>query len=125
MDEFYWNLNQIDGVNIIGTVRTGPPHGSRGPLPSKALSNESSPVFWTLEMGKGRVLGTTTGHNTFSYYDPEFRIVIFRALAWVAREKPDPFLPLVFDGITDKQNRVGIVSDLRGWKGKLRERPQK
>ncbi|MBT5705401.1 MAG: ThuA domain-containing protein [Verrucomicrobia bacterium] len=125
MDEFYWNLNQIDGVNILGTVRTGPPHGSRGPLPSKALSKEPSPVFWTLEMGKGRVFGTTTGHNTFSYYDPEFRIVIFRALAWVAREKPDPFLPLVFDGITDKQNRVGIVSDMRGWKGKLRKRPQK
>ena len=125
MDEFYWKLNQAEKVDILGTVHTGPPNGSRGPQQKEQLSKEPSPVFWTLKNGKGRVFGTTTGHNTFSYYDPEFRIVIFRAMAWVMNEKPDPFLPLVYDGITSEKKMVGTVYDMRNWKGKLREPPQK
>ncbi len=125
VDEFYWDLNRIDGIDVLGTVRTGPPHGSRGPIPESRLSVAPSPMFWTLEMGQGRVFGTTTGHNTFTYYDPEFRIVLFRALGWVLREKPDPFLPLVFEGITNEKGMVGTVDDMRDWKGKLREPPKK
>ena len=82
-------------------------------------------MFWPLEIGKGRVFGTTTGHNTFTYYDPEFRIVLFRAMAWVLRETPDPFLPLVFEGITDEKGMVGTSDDMRAWKGKLRRPPKK
>jgi len=81
-------------------------------------------VFWTLTLGQGRVFGTTLGHNTFSYYDPELRIVLLRALAWTIKEKPDPFMPLVYDGITDDKDRVGTTDDMRNWKDKLRERPQ-
>ena len=125
VDEFYWDLNQLDEVEVLGTVRTGPPHGSRGPISENHLSKDSSPMFWTLEIGKGRVFGTTTGHNTFTYYDPEFRIVLFRAMAWVLREKPDPFLPLVFEGITDEKGMVGTTDDMRAWKGKLRRPPKK
>lgn len=125
VDEFYWGLNQLDEVEVLGTVRTGPPHGSRGPISEDHLSKDSSPMFWTLEIGKGRVFGTTTGHNTFTYYDPEFRIVLFRAMAWVLREKPDPFLPLVFEGITDEKGMVGTSDDMRAWKGKLRRPPKK
>ena len=82
-------------------------------------------MFWTLEAGRGRVFGTTTGHNTFTYYDPEFRIVLFRALAWAAKENPDPFMKLVFEGITSEKGTVGITDDMRGWKGKLRGPPKK
>lgn len=125
VDEFYWNLNKIEGVEVLGTVRTGPPRHSRGPIPEERLSKESSPMFWTLELGKGRVFGTTTGHNTFTYYDPEFRIVLFRSMAWALREKPDPFLPLVFEGITDENGMVGTQDNMRNWKGKLRRAPKK
>ncbi|MFT5130816.1 MAG: acyl-CoA thioesterase-1 [Rhodothermales bacterium] len=122
-DEFYWDLNQLEVIEILGKVRTGPPSQSHGPVAESALSPLASPVFWTLEIGKGRVFGTTTGHNTFSYYDPELRIVLFRAMAWAMREKPDPFMPLVFDGITNSDGLVGTIDDMRNWAGKLREEP--
>ena len=125
VDEFYWGLNQLEQAKILGTVRTGPPRGSRGPIAEDALSKKTSPMFWTLESGKGRVFGTTTGHNTFSYYDPEFRLILFRAMAWALREKPDPFMPLVFDGITDEGGMVGTTDPMRDWLGKLRKSPPK
>ena len=123
VDEFYWRLNAIDGVKILGKVRTGSAGSSRGPLPAGKLSAGASPMFWTLESGEGRVFGTTTGHNTFTYYDPEFRIVLLRAMAWTMRENPDPFMPLVFEGITDAAGMVGTSDVMRGWKGKLRRPP--
>ena len=119
-DEFYWHLNQLDTVKILGRVRTGPPRNSNAPVPADRLSKDTSPMFWTLESGAGRVFGTTTGHHTFTYYDPEFRIVLFRAIAWALKEKPDPFLPLVFAGITTPENTVGTTDTMRDWKGKLR-----
>lgn len=125
VDEFYWRLHKLEGVKVLGTVRTGKPGHSRGPMAVKQLSKTTSPMFWTLESGKGRVFGTTTGHNTFTYYDPEFRIVVFRAMAWALKEKADPFLPLVFDGIIDKRDMVGTTEHMRGWKGKLRQAPRK
>lgn len=126
VDEFYWKLNKKEeGVEILGTVRTGPPRQSRGPLAAAKLSKVASPMFWTMAMGKGRVFGTTTGHNTFSYYDPEFRIILFRAMAWTLREKPGPFMPLVFEGITNEQGMVGTTDNMRNWKGKLRKPREK
>ena len=108
-------------MEILGSVRTGPDEDSDGPVDESQLSKEESPMFWTYELGKGRVFGTTTGHHTFTYYDPEFRIILFRALAWVLDEKPDSFIPLVFEGITNEKEMVGIKEDLRYWKGKIRE----
>lgn len=125
VDEFYWRLNKVDRVKILGTVRTGPPGHSRAPVPQDKLSKVPAPMFWTLESGEGRLFGTTTGHNTFTYYDPEFRIVLFRAMAWAMKESPGPFLPLVFEGITDKDDMVGTTDTMRDWKGKLREAPKK
>ena len=78
-------------------------------------------MFWIYELGEGKVFGTTTGHHTFTYYDPEFRILLFRAMAWAVDEKPDPFMPLVFDGITNDEGLVGITEDLRYWEGKRRK----
>jgi type 1 glutamine amidotransferase len=122
-DEFYWDLNKIEGVQVIGSVRTGPPNSSAARVPASMLSTEPSPMFWTLESGKGRVFGTTLGHNTFSYYDPELRIVLFRAMAWAMREAPGPLMPLVFEGITNAAGLVGTTDDMRNWKGKLRAPP--
>ncbi len=120
-DEFYWDLYQEEAMKILGSVRTGPDEDSDGPVAEELLSKTESPVFWTYELGKGKVFGTTTGHHTFTYYDPEFRIILFRAMAWVVNEQPDPFMPLVFEGITDDNGMVGITEDLRNWIGKRRK----
>ena len=46
-------------------------------------------------------------------------------MAWAMKESPGPFLPLVFEGITDKDDMVGTTDTMRDWKGKLREAPKK
>lgn len=119
-DEFYWDLNQVDGVEVLGSVRTGPDKNSLAPVTPSQLSETYSPMFWTFQPGNGRVFGTTLGHNTFSYYDPELRIILFRAMAWAMREKPEPFMPLVFDGITSSTGMVGTRDSMRNWEGKQR-----
>ena len=124
VDEFYWDLNQKEGIDVLGVLRVGPPAHSEGPLPEHQLSKDTWPIFWTMEMGEGRVFGTTTGHNTFSYYDPEFRIILFRAMAWAIHEKADPFMPLVFDGIVQEGNLVGTTDLMSDWEGKLRKPPE-
>lgn len=120
-DEFYWDLYQEESVKILGSVRTGPDEDSSGPVAAEFLSDTTSPVFWIYELGEGKVFGTTTGHHTFTYYDPEFRIILFRAMAWVLDEKPDPFMPLVFEGITNKEGMAGTTDVMRYWKGKRRK----
>ncbi|MEM6504092.1 MAG: sulfatase-like hydrolase/transferase [Planctomycetota bacterium] len=120
VDEFYWKLNQMDGVRILGDARSGPPRNSREPVDISKLSKEKYPVFWAYEKSKGRVFGTTTGHHTFTFFEPEFRIILFRAVAWVMHEKPDPFMPLVYEGITCANGMVGTIDDMRNWEGKLR-----
>ncbi len=121
VDEFYWKLHQQETAEVLGSVRTGSSGNSNGPLPKDQLSKDESPMFWTYKLGKGKVFGTTTGHHTFTYYDPEFRIVLFRAMAWVVNEKADPFMPLVFEGITNAQDMVGTTDAMRNWKGKKRK----
>jgi len=120
-DEFYWDLYQEEGIKVLGSVRTGPDEDSDGPISRELLSEEESPMFWTYKLGEGKVFGTTTGHHTFTYYDPEFRIILFRAMAWVVDEKPGPFMPLVFEGIISDEGMVGITEDLRYWEGKRRK----
>lgn len=120
VDEFYWQLQRMDEIEVLGEVRTGPPGNSKRRVPASMLSKEKSPVFWTYQPGDGRVFGTTLGHNTFTYFDPEFRIVLFRAMAWAMREKPGPFMPLVYAGITRADGTVGTTDDMRSWEGKRR-----
>ncbi len=119
-DEFYWDLFQEENTRVLGSVRTGPDEDSDGPVPQELLSEEPSPMFWIYKLGEGKVFGTTTGHHTFTYYDPEFRIILFRAMAWVTDVSPDPFMPLVFKGITNEDGMVGTTDPMRYWKGKIR-----
>jgi putative heme-binding domain-containing protein len=59
---------------------------------------EPQPLFWSLEHGKGRVFVSIPGHYSWSFDDPLFRVLLFRGLAWSAKEPVDRFNDLVWPG---------------------------
>ena len=77
-------------------------------------------AFWTYTSGKGRVFGTTTGHYTYTYYDPYYRLLLMRGLAWALDVDPAPFMPVVFNGITDTEGRVGTTEKMMDYKNRKR-----
>ncbi len=44
------------------------------------------PMFWTREVGKGRVFASVLGHYSWTFNDPLFRVLALRGIAWAARE---------------------------------------
>lgn len=100
VEEFYWKLTgDIDQIDVLGVAQAGPPEETEGPHSPEELDGQSWPVIWTVKKGPGRIFGTVLGHNFFSYKDPFFRIILFRAMAWTLHESFDPFKPLVTEGI--------------------------
>ena len=47
---------------------------------------EPQPQLWTLRRGKSRIVGCIPGHYTWTFDDPLFRVLVFRAICWAARE---------------------------------------
>ena len=68
-DESYWNLLARDNVDVIGAVA---PEDAGGKSFEEILESKNvrSQAFWTYTSGKGRVFGTTTGHYTYTYWNP-------------------------------------------------------
>lgn len=99
MDEIYWPLiGDQSKTTIIVTSQAEPStHGDGAWRPGNLedLDGKAWPTMWTAEVGKGRVFGTTLGHNFFTFNDPLFRIILLRAMAWTMDESFDPFKPLV------------------------------
>ena len=91
-----------------------------GPAKPAQLDGKSWPVFWTVEEGKGRVFASLPGHNLFLFHNPMFRTIILRGMAWAVHEDPDPFMPLVYEGITNN-GMVGTTETFRDWKRKPRK----
>ena len=106
-DESYWNLLARENVKVIGAV--APKIDGEGAAFKDLLNSEGvrGDAFWTYTSGKGKVFGTTTGHYTYTYYDPLYRLLLLRGIAWALDEDPKPFMPLVFHGITDSNGMVG------------------
>ena len=100
VDELYWNLGgDLNAITVLATSQAGPPFASQGPPTSDQLDGKSWPLFWTKQIGKGRVFGSIPGHNLFTFNDAYFRIILLRAMAWAMNESFDPFKPLVTQGI--------------------------
>ncbi|MHB8862873.1 MAG: ThuA domain-containing protein [Pirellulaceae bacterium] len=55
----------------------------------------AQPMFWTYELGKGRVYGCVLGHNNRTFDHPYFRMALLRGMAWAAHADPRRFDPLV------------------------------
>jgi len=114
-DESYWNMIQRDSVEVIGVI---------APQTEKAFSeiekgkDARGQAFWTYTSGKGRAFGTTTGHYTYTYHDPLYRILLMRGIAWAVKEKPAPFMPIVFAGITDDKGLVGTKDSMMNYKNR-------
>ena len=116
-DESYWNLLKRDNVKEIGVI-------APAELKDKSYkevmgdSNTRGDAFWTYTSGKGKVFGTTTGHYTYTFYDPLYRLVLLRGIAWTIDEKPGPFMPLVFNGITNDKGLVGTSNKMMNYKNR-------
>jgi hypothetical protein len=58
----------------------------------------AQPMFWTYEVGKGRVYGCVPGHYNWTFDHPYFRLLLLRGMAWAAHEDPRRFDPVVLRG---------------------------
>ncbi len=117
-DESYWNLLKADNVEVIGAIA---PKANKDSTPfADILKSEGvrSDAFWTYTSGKGRVFGTTTGHYTYTYFDPMYRLILLRGIAWSLREDPAPFMPLVFHPITNEEGLVGTTDTMMNYRNR-------
>ena len=117
-DESYWNLLARENVTTIAAV--APQTNKTAPSFSTIIKDEKARghAFWTFTSGKGKVFGTTTGHYTYTYHDPMYRLLLFRGMAWALDEDPAPFMPLVFHGITDDNDLVGTTDNMMKYKNR-------
>ena len=117
-DESYWNLLKSENVKVIGALNRDVESKSFAEI----LESDGvrSDAFWTYELGKGRVFGTTTGHFTYTYYDPVYRLLLMRGLGWVLNEDPAPLMPIVFEGITNDEGFVGTTDTMMNYKNRAR-----
>ena len=118
-DESYWNLLKRDDVEVVGAVA---PATEAGKTFAEILEvpGVRGDAFWTFESGKGKVFGTTTGHYTYTFHDPMYRLLLMRGVAWVLGEEPAPFMPLVFRGLTMEDGRVGTTDSMLDYKNRKR-----
>jgi len=119
-DESYWNLLTRDNVEVIGAIAPAAA-GKNTPfdrlLTSKGVRGDA---FWTYTSGQGRVFGTTTGHYTYTYHDPIYRLLLMRGIAWAIDEEPKPFMPLVYQGITNDKGLVGTTDNMLDYTNRKR-----
>jgi type 1 glutamine amidotransferase len=84
-DETYWNMRgDVSRLQVLGT---------------SVEDNAPRPELWTLERGRGRIVGCIPGHYTWTFDDPLFRVLVFRSICWAAKqENPDRLAELSFIG---------------------------
>jgi trehalose utilization protein len=116
-DESYWSLLSRGNVEVIGAII---PVDDQKRTFQDVLKHPEvrSQAFWTYTSGKGKVFGTTTGHYTYTYYDPMYRLLLMRGIAWALDEDPAPFMPLVYRGITNKDGMVGTTDLMMNYKNR-------
>src|SRR5262249_6855005 len=77
VDESYWRLTgDATRINLLAA-------GNEDGAPQ--------PLFWTRDVGPGRVFVSIPGHFSWTFDDPLFRILLLRGIAWTAKEPVDRF----------------------------------
>ena len=121
VDEHYWGLQgPSTKLTVLATSQAGPERASLGPPKSDQLDGNDWPLFWTKEVGRGRVFGSIPGHNYFTFNDPYYRLILLRAMAWAMRESFDPFASLVTHKVSREAATKGdwptYNCDCNGWR---------
>jgi trehalose utilization protein len=124
-DESYWNLLARDNVEVIGAIGSKANKDSTSFADVLKSKDVRSHAFWTFTSGKGRIFGTTTGHYTYTFYDPMYRLLLLRGIAWTLNEDPAPFMPLAFHGITNNKGLVGTTDTMMDYKNRKKENNKK
>lgn len=89
-DETYYNFQgDTSQVDVLATCNEKLP-GANEPT--------AEPMYWTRQVGKGRVFVCILGHFTWTFDDPYFRILLLRGTAWAAGDSPYRLDPLVLRG---------------------------
>ncbi len=119
-DESYWKLQSKPGVEVLAAVT--PPAVAEPPSFSSILAhpNTRGDAFWTYEFGQGRVIGTTTGHYTYTFHDPRYRVLMIRCIAWALGESPAPLQSLVFAGIETDDGLIGTTDSMLDYTNRSR-----
>ena len=117
-DESYWDMIQRDTVEVVGAVGTSANTAAQSFAEVLSAKGARGQAFWTYTSGKGRVFGTTTGHFTYTYHDPMYRLLLVRGIAWALEEKPAAFMPIVFAGITDDKGMVGTKDAMMNYRNR-------
>jgi type 1 glutamine amidotransferase len=84
VDESYWQLSgDARRIALLGSGRE---------------DDAEQPLFWTREVGRGRVFVSIPGHFSWTFDDPLFRLLLLRGMAWAAGEPVDRFNDLAGAG---------------------------
>ncbi|MDA7888424.1 ThuA domain-containing protein [Akkermansiaceae bacterium] len=116
-DESYWNLLKKDNVEVIAAIAPADTKDFDAVLKHPEVRSDA---FWTYTSGKGRVFGTTTGHYTYTFHDPLYRVLLIRGMAWALNIDPAPLMSLATQGITDDKGFVGTKDSMMDYKNRKR-----
>jgi type 1 glutamine amidotransferase len=125
-DESYWDLQHRPGFEVIAAVVPKSTHATKASSAPTAFSDllaqadVRGDAFWTYQLGRGRVIGTTTGHYTYTFHDPRYRVLMMRCIAWALRESPAPFHSLVSAGISSDDGLVGTTETMLEYENRQR-----
>ncbi len=111
-DETYWPPTPImEGVAVLATSVED--QAKKRSTPSSRKTSRSKldrilrrtpgaaqPMFWSYELGEGRVFGCVPGHSAQTFDDPLFCQLLLRGIAWAAGENP-----LLLDEISRKMKK--------------------
>jgi len=94
-DETYWPPTPImESVTVLAT-------SVEDKAKKRSTPRAAQPMFWCYELGEGRVFGCVPGHRAKTFDDPVFRKLLFRGIAWTAREEA-----LLFDEVFSKTGKL-------------------
>jgi hypothetical protein len=54
-----------------------------------------------------------------AFYDPRYRLILLREIAWAIDEKHAHFMPLVYHGITNEKGLVGASDSMMDYKNRI------
>ncbi len=96
-DETYWPPTPPLDASRVTVLAT-----SLEDVGGKDGSKQPQPLFWTYNVGHGRVFGSVPGHFAWTFDNPWFRIWLLRGIAWAAGGSP-----YRFDNLALRGARVG------------------